>query len=137
MKQIRIWQQSPAGWTPTFEIVPLEPPTYALVDDDDYDWLNEYRWFVILDGGKQRGRDENGQKRWEYPNPRCIITPVDNFIGAQGAHTERMSKMIIERHGGADTRFILPLDGNRLNNQRANLVCTNSNRMRRNVTESN
>jgi len=46
-----------------------------------------------------------------------------------GAHTQRMSKMIIEKHDGPHTRFILHKDDNRLNNQRENLVCTNNNRM--------
>ena len=127
MKQIRIWQQWPRGWSPTFKIVPLEPPTYALVDDDDYDWLSEHQWYVILDDGRDINRKEG---KYNFPNPRCVIEPADTFIGGMGAHTERMSKMIIEKHDGPHTRFILHKDDNRLNNQRENLVCTNNNRMK-------
>jgi hypothetical protein len=125
VKQIRIWQQWPAGWSPTFQIIPLEPPTYALVDDCDYDWLSERQWFVMLDSVKHINRKEG---KYDFPNPRCIITPADTFIGGMGAYTERMSKMIIQKYGGPHTRYILHKDGNQLNNQRDNLLCTNNNR---------
>lgn len=127
MKQIRIWQQDPPGWTPTFKIVPLEPPTYVLVDDDDYEWLSEYQWYVILDGRRDIDRKEG---KYNFPNPRCIITPGDTKIGGRGAQTKQMNRMIIERHGGVRTRYVLQKDGDQLNNQRDNLVCSNSNRVK-------
>jgi hypothetical protein len=125
VKQIRLWQQSPAGWSPTFKLIPLEPPSYALVDDDDYEWLSEHQWYVMLNAVTYINPKEG---KYNFPNPRCVIEPADTFIGGKGAHTERMSKMIIEKHGGPATRYILSKDGNALNNQRDNLVCTNSNR---------
>ena len=88
-------------------------------------------------------QNTNGTSSWTTPetstarkanttslNQRCVIEPADTFIGGMGAHTERMSKMIIEKHDGPHTRFILHKDDNRLNNQRENLVCTNNNRMK-------
>lgn len=75
----------------------------ALVDDEDFDWLNQYRWYYHKGGTKltyARGRMHEGSNKLVLMH-RAIMNPPDN--------------MVIDHR-----------DGNGLNNQRANLwICTN------------
>lgn len=77
----------------------------VLVDDEDFDWLNQWKWFA------QKSRNtyytirnvlnKNTKKRFKVSMHKLILNPLDGLICDH-------------------------IDGNGLNNQRSNLrICTN------------
>lgn len=68
----------------------------ALVDDDDYDWLNQWSWYL----------SSNGYARRTLPRPRRTATTI------------AMHRQILNAAPGT---IVDHIDGNRLNNQRKNL----------------
>jgi hypothetical protein len=85
--------------------IPLTKGKYALVDDEDYEFLNQWKWQVNSDG--------------------YAITGVRN----QGERIQiRMHRLIINTPKGMETDHI---NGNRLDNRRDNLrVATKSQNLR-------
>ena len=83
--------------------IPLTQGKVALVDDDDFGWLNHYKWCA----------DKNGRTFYAV---RSI--PIED-----GKHQLLgMHRMIMQTPNGMDTDHI---DGDGLNNQKSNLrICT-------------
>lgn len=46
MKQILLSRRKLYSWSQPPVLAPLKQPRYALVDDEDFDWLNERKWFL-------------------------------------------------------------------------------------------
>jgi len=67
----------------------------AIVDDDDYDYLSQFKWYCSSDGYAQRMVRENG-----------------------GRHTVRMHRVILNTPKGMDSDHI---NRNKLDNRRSNL----------------
>lgn len=86
------------------------PKTFAMVDDADFDWLNQWKWWTC---SRYAYRDQylSGDK-----------------IGNRKRLRFWMHRLIMKTPNGMMTDHI---DGNRLNNQRSNLrICTNAENMR-------
>jgi hypothetical protein len=46
MKEILLWRRKLTPWNVPPELTPFVKPIHAVVDDEDFDWLNEYKWFL-------------------------------------------------------------------------------------------
>lgn len=80
----------------------------ALVDDADYDWLNQWKWYAAYNRGSK------------FSAQRTIGSSANGNKGC--VHMHRLIAGIIDRSMQVDH-----IDGNPLNNQRINLrVCTNN-----------
>lgn len=92
--------------------IPLTQGQYALVDDTDYDWLNQYKWFAI--------RHYSGNFYAARSSPRKN--------GKQ--YLIRMSREILKLNRG-DLRQADHTNHNTLDNRQDNLrVCTNQQNQR-------
>lgn len=40
-------QQWQCGWTPNPKLIPLEPPVFAICDDEDHEYLIQWLWYGI------------------------------------------------------------------------------------------
>jgi len=50
MKLIQLQEQwQYGGWTSKPTLGPLDPPQYAIVDDNDHAWLLMFEWYLIRD----------------------------------------------------------------------------------------
>ena len=56
------------GVTPMKQI-PLTQGQFAIVDDEDFDWLNQWKWYAYKAGNTFYARRNEGK----YPNRRTII----------------------------------------------------------------
>ena len=84
--------------------IPLTQGKFAIVDDADYDWLNQWEWHTNTSGHKQYAR------RYEYD-------------GLGGRKVVYMHRFILGSIKGKHTDHI---NGNGLDNQRSNLrTCSN------------
>lgn len=94
--------------------ISLTKKEFAIVDDEDFVILNEYKWFAMKPRNKFYAcrADENGKKQYMH---RLILKVID-------------SKIHIDH-----------IDGNGLNNQKANLrLCSNAqNLMNRGLNKNN
>jgi hypothetical protein len=83
---------------------PAYPNIFVMVDDEDFEWLNQWKWCPIKKGRNiyaNRGSQEEGERR-----------------------KVRMHRLIL---GAEPGQIVDHADGNGLNNQRWNLrFCTNS-----------
>lgn len=78
---------------------PKHPNTFTMVDDADYDWLNQWKWFMDGCGYARRNQWIDGKQKTIFMH-REILNPPPGMMG--------------------DHRF-----GNRLDNRRENLrICT-------------
>lgn len=97
--------------------IPLTQGKVALVDDEYYEELMEFKWYALMEGGTFYARrhsvtDEQGKR-----------------------HTIRMHRFIMNTPDGLDTDHI---DGDGLNNTRANLrVCTRAQNQRNKGAQRN
>lgn len=73
----------------------------ALVDDIDFDFLNQFNWYA-----------------WEEPKAKNLYYAVRNISTDTGRTTLRMHNVLLTPIRGYDVDHI---DGNGLNNQRSNL----------------
>lgn len=89
------------------KFIPITKGQFAIVDDEDYEWLNQWRWHA----SKQKGIDKWRAARTVFPNGkygvRVTILMHRQITGAQ--------------HG----QLVDHWDGNPLNNQRSNLRLCN------------
>ena len=83
--------------------IPVTGGRFALVDDEDYDWLSGYKWFECCVNGRELyiGTSvKTGPKKWK---------------------TVTMHRMVL----GVEPRIPIDhIDGNSLNNQKSNLRLT-------------
>ncbi|MEA3222695.1 MAG: HNH endonuclease [Thermodesulfobacteriota bacterium] len=92
------------------EIVLTTPGKVALVDDEDYDWLNHWKWFANKCGP------------YFYASRH---TPMVNLVRGE---VVRMHRAIMQPLGGMRVDHV---DMNTLNNQRSNLrICTHQENLR-------
>jgi hypothetical protein len=88
------------------KMIPLTQGKFALVDDEDFEYLNQFKWCA----------DKIGIK-W-YCGRNIVIGTNKKFI--------RMHRIILGLEIG-DGKHTDHIDGNGLNNQRSNLrICTNA-----------
>jgi hypothetical protein len=82
--------------------IPLSKGKVALVDDEDFDWLNEMSWHcsVTNEATRHYSVDVDGKRRWQ---------------------TFRMHRVIMEAEKG---EIVDHINGDRLDNRRANLRVT-------------
>lgn len=59
--------------------IPLTKDKVAIVDDADFEWLNQYKWWYHSAGYAVRGIEKDGQKRTIYMH-RSIIKPPSNLL---------------------------------------------------------
>ena len=109
MKLIRLQEQwQYGGWTPKPTLGPLDPPQYAMVDDEDYEALLQFEWYVIRD-------NVNG-----YRSARALV----EF--EHGAHTvtrvTTMQRVVMSRHVGKLSGAVYHCNRNQLDQQLENLT---------------
>jgi hypothetical protein len=86
--------------------IELTKGQYTMVDDEDYDYLNQWKW--------------NAHRRDEKYTYYAVRTCYDN-----GKKTIRMHRLIVEMYDRRDFKEVDHKDRNGLNNQKENLrVCT-------------
>lgn len=97
----------------SFKSIPLTRRKFAIVDEADYDWLKQWKWYCSKTGYAVRGVWENGKR-----------------------FTKRMHRIIVNTPNAMETDHI---NGNRLDNRRCNLrICTTAqNQMNRGVQKNN
>lgn len=88
--------------------IPLSKGRFALVDDEDYDSLMQWKWLYTKGyAARRKSCGANGKRRWE---------------------TILMHRVIMNTPKGMSTDHI---DGDPLNNQKSNLrICTHAENMR-------
>lgn len=89
--------------------IPLSRGEFATVDDEDFEWLNQFRWYYVRCGGS-----------WEYA--------LRNVVVGGRRRTQGMHRLIL---GEVEGRCSDHINGDGLDNQRANLrACTHTENMR-------
>ncbi len=84
--------------------IPLTQGKFAIVDDEDFEWLNQWKWCA----DKQKGRDRFYASR--------------NIYDGRRQHTTGMHRVIMQARKGQEIDHI---NGNGLDNRRCNLrFCT-------------
>ena len=92
--------------------IPLTRGYEAIVDDDDYDWLMQWRWHA------------NVNNKRVYA---CRHATDRTQLDKNGKHKHIMILMHRQIVGVSDGYNVRHLDGNKLNNRRSNLTeCTRS-----------
>lgn len=87
--------------------IPLTQGKFALVDNEDYKWLNQWKWCARPDG---------------YT---CYVQRHSHRINGKPIHVQMHREILGLKRG--DKRQCDHIDGNGLNNQRSNLrICTQS-----------
>lgn len=89
--------------------LPLTQGMYTLVDDEDFDWLNQWKWQYQAFGCADKGYAVNNKwVKGSYPNAKCSTT--------------RMHRFIMSAPKGSPIDHI---NGNTLDNRKENLrICT-------------
>ena len=89
--------------------IPISQGKYALVDDKDFEWLNQWKWFVC----------KNGQMMYVHRNERN-----ESIKEKRKQITVSMHRSIMKTPKGMDTDHI---NGDGLDNRRSNLrICTHA-----------
>jgi hypothetical protein len=98
---------------------PKHPNTFAMVDDSDYEWLNQWKWGV---------------------KPSAKTTYTNRYDQSKSPpRMTYMHRLIMPDAAGKHIDHIDHIDGNGLNNQRSNLrTCTQAqNAMNRRLASNN
>jgi len=100
--------------------IPLTQGKVALVDDEDFDRINNFKWF----SSRSKSR------------PYAVRNTPKGYLNKPHRSAERMHRVIIDCPSGLEVDHI---NGNTLDNRKKNLrVCTNSqNQMNRSCISSN
>lgn len=105
MSRMRLarWRENVESGVNTMKTIELDKNKVAVVDDKDYEWLNQWKWFSVFDG-----------YNW------YAIRKGKKIFGKQ--ETIPMHRFIVSATRG---QLVDHADGNGLNNQRSNLrICT-------------
>lgn len=98
MKQILLLRRTLFVWSQPPVLTALKQPRYALVDDEDFDWLNEHKWFLMGGDDYVRGY-------------------IDGFY----VHMHRMVMQRYQPREDPDSWDVRHKDKETLHNNRANL----------------
>ena len=94
--------------------IPLSRGKYAIVNDEDYEWLSALNWYIVPTGANS-------------DRPRAATGYIKG-----GTNTRQlMHRMILERHGEQlGSLDVDHINGNTLDNRRGNLrACTHTQNM--------
>src|SRR3990167_622 len=85
-------------------LIPLTQGKFALVDDEDFEFINQFRWSAEKNRGKKTWYARTNSKTAKGKRETCL----------------RMHRLILKLEKG-DKKIVDHRDGNGLNNQRTNL----------------
>jgi len=84
-----------------FRKIPLTQGKYAIVDQDDFEKLKEYKWYVIVDrcNWYARRAAKKGNKRCQISMHRAVMDPPNGFfvdhINHNGLDNRKMNLRIV------------------------------------------
>ncbi|MBV8357057.1 MAG: HNH endonuclease [Deltaproteobacteria bacterium] len=101
MKEILLWRRKLFSWSLPPVLVAFKQPRRTFVDDEDYDWLSQHKWF-LMEGS-------------------------DNVQGYIDSSYVKMHRMIMQRwqpRENPDSWDVRHRDNDKLHNTRVNLEWT-------------
>ena len=109
MQLIRLWQQYQCGWTRYPNLIPLEPPTFANVDDCDHAYLSQWQWYVIGEG--------------HYADKRPMFTSAHAvMLGESSRDIVTMQRVVMQHRTGSLKSRVYHRNRNQLDNRFENLT---------------
>jgi hypothetical protein len=108
-------QQWQCGWAAYPKLIQLEPPRYAIVDDDLYDELVHFEWYLIR--GSWASNDRNG-----FTYPYTVVSFEQDSRRVSRVVT--MHRMVMSHYGGTLTGGprVFHRNADKLDNRRENLT---------------
>jgi hypothetical protein len=126
VKQIRLMQQYQCGWTPDPKLIALEPPVFAICDDEDYQCLIQWLWYGIR--GEYKGK--------EVSKAHAVVKLDNYMLSARRSLSDSriltMQRVVMFDRTGDWSGPVYHLNGGGLDNRYENLTRKRPSR-RRNV----
>jgi hypothetical protein len=116
VKQIRLMQQWQCGWTRAPVLEMLNPPVFAVCDDDDYDYLIRWLWYGLR--GSYAGPD--------FRDAYAVVKRDGNTLSARRSLSDyrilTMQRVVMFHQTGDWSAGVYHCNRNSLDNRYENLT---------------